>query len=95
MKTTMLQMTYLGNPHLILLVAKSLRKPFSTADLKCVTPRLAKGNIVRKELTRLHGKGLLARSGDRWILTEKGNEQLLELAKRSFVHKQKEGMLYG
>jgi hypothetical protein len=80
-------MKYLGTTHLLLLVAKSLRKPFTPADLRSMTPRFSNSKNTSKEITRMYRKGLLERSGGKWSLTEKGHDQIIAMARKSLAHK--------
>jgi hypothetical protein len=36
----------------------------------------------------MYRKGLLARTGSKWALTEKGHDQIIAMARKSLAHKE-------
>jgi hypothetical protein len=75
-----------GDPHVVLGMARSLRRPFTVDDLRRLAPaRLNSDKRARSALNALHRKDLLHRvDADHWQITIRGVTQLALLANREY-----------
>lgn len=73
-----------GTTHVALLIAKSLRRRFTVADLRAISDtKFVNPKRTSQSLCLLVGKGFLDKNSEGWIITSKGIEHLYRTAQQN------------